>query len=93
MTLLLTCDGSADGVGVDDGVADGSDNCAAQANASQKVSFGTEAGHYQGAGVPTVVCGPGDIGHAHKPDEFVGLEQIAAAEEFFARMIDWARRG
>lgn len=65
----------------------------AQANASQKVSFGTEAGHYQGAGVPTVVCGPGDIGHAHKPDEFVGLAQIAAAEEFFARMIDWARRG
>ncbi|WP_281018296.1 MULTISPECIES: acetylornithine deacetylase [unclassified Minwuia] len=65
----------------------------AQANASQKVSFGTEAGHYQGAGVPTVVCGPGDIGHAHKPDEFVGLEQIAAAEEFFARMIEWARRG
>ena len=63
-----------------------------RANKALKVSFGTEAGHYQHAGVPTVVCGPGDIDQAHKPDEFVRLAQIAEAEAFFARMIDWAQQ-
>lgn len=64
----------------------------AQSNATGKVSFGTEAGHYQNAGVPTIVCGPGDIEQAHKPDEFISLDQLAACEAFFARMIDWAKR-
>lgn len=64
----------------------------AQANATSKVSFGTEAGHYHGAGVPTIVCGPGDIEQAHKPDEFVSVDQIAACEGFFGRLIDWAVR-
>jgi len=47
-----------------------------------KVSFGTEASQFQGAGVPTVVCGPGSIREAHKPDEFVTLEQVARCERF-----------
>ena len=64
----------------------------AQANATSKVSFGTEAGHYHGAGVPTIVCGPGDIEQAHKPDEFVSVDQIAVCEGFFGRLIDWAVR-
>lgn len=55
-------------------------------NATHKVSFGTEAGLYQDAGVPTVVCGPGDIAHAHKPDEFVALEQLARCHAFVQRM-------
>ena len=47
-----------------------------------KVSFGTEASHFQDAGMPTVVCGPGSIEQAHKPDEFVELEQIVRCEAF-----------
>ena len=47
-----------------------------------KVSFGTEASQFQAAGVPTVVCGPGSIHEAHKPDEFVTLEQVARCENF-----------
>ena len=51
-----------------------------------KVSFGTEAAHFQVAGVPTVVCGPGSIREAHKPDEFVTLAQVAACETFLRRL-------
>ncbi|MBX3664912.1 MAG: acetylornithine deacetylase [Burkholderiales bacterium] len=47
-----------------------------------KVSFGTEASQFQVAGVPAVVCGPGSIREAHKPDEFVTLEQVARCERF-----------
>lgn len=47
-----------------------------------KVSFGTEASQFQAAGVPTVVCGPGSIREAHKPDEFVTLEQVVRCERF-----------
>lgn len=47
-----------------------------------KVSFGTEASQFQVAGVPTVVCGPGSIRQAHKPDEFVTLAQVAQCEHF-----------
>lgn len=43
---------------------------------SEKVAYGTEAGLFQRAGIPTVVCGPGDIAQAHAPDEFVEIEQI-----------------
>ena len=42
------------------------------------VSFGTEAGLYQDMGVSAVLCGPGDIAQAHKPDEFVSLDQLDA---------------
>lgn len=55
-------------------------------NATHKVSFGTEAGLYQGAGIPTVVCGPGEIAQAHRPDEFVAIEQLARCHAFLERM-------
>ena len=42
------------------------------------VSFGTEAGRFQAAGVPSVVCGPGDIARAHKPEEYITLSELAA---------------
>ncbi len=51
-----------------------------------KVSFGTEASQFQVAGVPTVVCGPGSIRQAHKPDEFVTLAQVAQCEIFLQRV-------
>ena len=46
------------------------------------VAFGTEAGLFKNAGIPTVVCGPGSIQQAHQPDEFVSLEQLARCEAF-----------
>jgi acetylornithine deacetylase len=46
------------------------------------VAFGTEAGLFKRAGIPTVVCGPGSITQAHQPDEFVSLEQLARCEAF-----------
>lgn len=52
------------------------------------VSYGTEAGFFQQAGIPTVVCGPGSIEQAHKPNEFVALEQLAQCEAFMLRLTD-----
>ncbi len=53
-----------------------------------KVSFGTEGSQFQQAGIPTVVCGPGSIEQAHKPNEYVSLEQIAQCEAFMRRLMD-----
>jgi acetylornithine deacetylase len=47
-----------------------------------QVAFGTEAGIFKNAGIPTVVCGPGSIEQAHQPDEYVSLEQLARCEAF-----------
>jgi acetylornithine deacetylase len=52
------------------------------------VSYGTEAGLFQRAGIPTVVCGPGSIEQAHRPNEFVALEQVAQCEAFMLRLMD-----
>jgi acetylornithine deacetylase len=57
-------------------------------NGTIKVPFGTEAGLFQAAGIPTVICGPGSIDQAHKPDEFIALEQVARCEAFLRRLID-----
>ncbi len=46
------------------------------------VAFGTEAGLFKNAGIPTVVCGPGSITQAHQPDEYVSLDQLARCELF-----------
>jgi acetylornithine deacetylase len=53
-----------------------------------KVSYGTEAGLFQQMGVPTVICGPGDIAEAHRPNEFVALDQLAQCESFMDRMLE-----
>jgi acetylornithine deacetylase len=55
---------------------------------THKVGFGTEAGYFQKAGIPTVVCGPGSVDQAHKPDEFITLEQVARCEAFLRRLMD-----
>jgi acetylornithine deacetylase len=47
----------------------------------ETVSFGTDGGHFQAAGISTVVCGPGSIDQAHQPDEFIEREQLRACEE------------
>ena len=50
------------------------------------VSYGTEAGLFQQAGIPAVVCGPGSIDVAHKADEFVPLDQLDACAAFLRRV-------
>jgi acetylornithine deacetylase len=63
-------------------------------NATGKVAFGTEAGLFQKtAGIPAVVCGPGDIDQAHKPDEFVAVDQLARAEAMMRRLLEAAEAG
>jgi acetylornithine deacetylase len=52
------------------------------------VGFATEASVFADFGVPTVVLGPGSIAQAHKPDEYISYEQVAACEAFFARMTE-----
>ncbi len=51
------------------------------------VAYATEAGHFQQAGLPTVVCGPGSIDQAHQPDEYITLEQLAAGEAFMRKLM------
>jgi len=60
----------------------------AGANATSKVAFGTEAGLFNDGGIPTVICGPGSIEQAHKPDEFVTHAQVALCEQFMGRLLD-----
>jgi acetylornithine deacetylase len=55
-------------------------------NKTETVPFGTEGGHYQAAGIPTVVCGPGSINQAHQPDEYITLEQLEAGARFMRRL-------
>jgi acetylornithine deacetylase len=50
------------------------------------VAFGTEAGLFKNAGIPTVVCGPGSIEQAHQPDEYVSLEQLGRCEKFLTEL-------
>lgn len=44
------------------------------------VSYGTEAGLFQAAGIDAIICGPGDIGRAHKPDEFITAAELSACQ-------------
>ena len=58
-------------------------------NDHAKVAFGTEAGLFQStAGIPAVVCGPGAIAQAHKPNEFITLDQIAKGEDFMGKLLE-----
>jgi len=58
-----------------------------RSNRTIAVSFATESGHFQAAGLPTVVCGPGSIDQAHKPDEFVEEGQLAACLAFLDGLV------
>ncbi|WP_249204822.1 acetylornithine deacetylase [Achromobacter sp. Marseille-Q0513] len=60
---------------------------AAGAAGGSHVAFTTEGGLYQAAGIPTVICGPGDIAQAHTADEFVLRSQLAACESVLERVL------
>lgn len=59
-------------------------------NETHTVSFATEAGLFQEAGAPAVVCGPGDIAQAHTADEWIAESEIAKCAAFLERLGDWA---
>ncbi|MDC0431475.1 acetylornithine deacetylase [Paracoccaceae bacterium] len=50
------------------------------------VSYGTEAGLFQQAGIASIVCGPGDIKRAHKPEEFITSDELRSAHDFVLRL-------
>ncbi|KTD09136.1 acetylornithine deacetylase [Legionella gratiana] len=52
-----------------------------------KVAYATEAGLFQQAQIPTIVCGPGSIEQAHRANEFVALEQLHRCEQFIIEML------
>lgn len=53
-----------------------------------KLSYGTEAGHFASRGVPAIVCGPGHMNVAHKPDEYVEREQLDICAAFLRDIAD-----
>ena len=65
----------------------------AGSNATSAVSYATEAGLFQLAGTPTVVCGPGDIAQAHRPNEFLAVTQVDACMAFLHRLTETCRQG
>lgn len=62
----------------------------AQQNDIHTVSYGTEAGLFEAQDISTIICGPGDIEQAHKPDEFISLEQVDRSLSFMRRLIEHA---
>lgn len=54
----------------------------------RKVAYGTEAGQFAQTGIPAVLCGPGSIEQAHKPDEYVEIEQLQQCDRFLRRVAE-----
>ena len=61
-------------------------------NQALKVSYATEAGKFQRSGASTVICGPGHITQAHKPNEYIDIAQVEACEAFMHRLMDRLRQ-
>ena len=58
-------------------------------NETLAVSYGTEAGLFEEGGCPTVVCGPGNIAQAHKPNEFIERDQLDKCSAFLDKLTDY----
>lgn len=56
-------------------------------NGKSVASYAAEAGLFQRAGMPVVICGPGSILQAHQPDEWIALEQMAEGARFMERLV------
>jgi acetylornithine deacetylase len=61
---------------------------ASGSNSVGAVSYGTEGGLYEQAGIPTIVCGPGSIAQAHQPDEWIAASQLLACDAFIDRLAE-----
>jgi acetylornithine deacetylase len=56
---------------------------------AEKISFGSEAGLFsRQIGIPAVVCGPGSILQAHRPNEYVSLDQLKLCDSMLRRLIE-----
>ena len=96
--LAEVMDGLPDGIAVDQinaypGLAADPDAPAIAALAAQlddptpiKVSYGTEAGFFAGLGLPTIVCGPGDMADGHQPNESIALGELTRCAALIARL-------
>ena len=62
-------------------------------NETFAVAYGTEASFFQEGACPSVICGPGDIAQAHKPNEFIAVSEIEKCMGFLDRLGDWAVAG
>jgi acetylornithine deacetylase len=61
-------------------------------NDHTKVAYGTEAGLFVTmGGMPTVVVGPGSIGQAHIPNEFIEKSELVKCGVFLDRLIEHCR--
>ena len=58
--------------------------------ATAKVAYATEAGLFEKAGLPSIICGPGSIDQAHKPNEYCDLAQLVQCELFMDRLVEKA---
>ena len=65
----------------------------AQGNSTTTVSYATEAGLFQEAGISAIICGPGSIDQAHKPNEFIALSELKLCDEFMGRLADYCVTG
>jgi acetylornithine deacetylase len=62
-------------------------------NHVRAVSYATEAGLFQEAGMAAIICGPGSIEQAHKPDEFIAKSELERCEDFMRRLAQYCARG
>lgn len=60
-------------------------------NQMRYVSYGTEAGIFQKAGIPSVIIGPGDIADAHQPDESIAISELTACSDFLLKLVETCR--
>jgi acetylornithine deacetylase len=56
------------------------------------VPFGSEAGIFERSRIPSVVCGPGSINQAHRPDEWIACAALAEGDRFMSQVGAWASR-
>ena len=63
----------------------------AGANGTHAVSYCTEAGLFQQIGIPAIICGPGSIEQAHKPDEYIDISEMQKCEVFMKRLLEHCR--
>ena len=60
-------------------------------NAIHVAAYATEAGQFQRAGFPAVICGPGSVEQAHQPDEFVAISELEKGLVVFRRFLETLR--
>ena len=60
-------------------------------NAIHVAAYATEAGQFQRAGFPSVICGPGSVEQAHQPDEFVAISELERGVDVFRRFLETLR--